>query len=309
MTAKSMPLDELAVHAFVQEIVDALENVALTAIWAPDGRALWSQVLQNSAADPLVCQPTGEPIVEPVKVTVGNGYSAYHFPLSCHNLKGCVFTLVIFGVDPPNLRAVAFAIGDMLACLSRQIDVDCLLTTMRLTVESPPQSDGVDQELESLDDNDNLAGALQRLADASLRDGRLEGFAIALPVQKILAVSTSRLFSAKSVNALLAKLQKPMSRKRKVVSAKVTLNDGSDGHLMAAPIVRKKNVMQGIVFGVARKASPKLSKSVRTIANRIGSVAGRQRRKRQAADALRTGGTGGQDARSAAKDAAQPDVL
>ena len=275
MEAGRLTLDDLAIHAFVREIVDALENVALAVVWAPNGRVAWSQVYMNNSVDPSICTPPDtNGGTEPSKAAIGNGYTAYHFPLPSENASGCVFSLLIYSVDPPRLSSVSFAVGSMLTCLARQVDVDCMLSTTMVDVEKAkkPATTYV-RELDALAGTANLDGSLQILVQKCLFDCELEGVAVVIPAQKIVAVANTDAFQKSGINALLAKLQGPLSKKRKVVSAAITLSDGKDGHLFAAPIVRNKKSMQGIVFVVARKSDAKLSGLVRTMANRISTVA------------------------------------
>ncbi|MEL7185821.1 MAG: bifunctional diguanylate cyclase/phosphodiesterase [Pseudomonadota bacterium] len=272
--AGPLHLEDLAMHAFVHEIVEAVENIAAAAVWTADGSLAWSQVFQSSAADVLPSpNESGKCPSEPVKVNIGHGYAAYHFPLDCENVPGCVFTLVIYGVDPPNLKSVSFAISSMLACLSRQIDVDCMLMTTRLVETEPAPPTHFAKELETLASTKDLAGALQRVVDACLSEHDLDGVAVALPAQRILTVATSPRFKKASVSTLLAKLQQPLQKKPKFISATVTLNDGSDGQLLAAPVVRNKNAMLGIVFAISGTPDAKVSTLVRMLANRVSMIA------------------------------------
>ncbi len=274
VTAGQLPLDTMALHAFVQEITEAIEHVALAALWGPNSTLAWSQPFQNAGAEASRCVPPvrdGE--FERCKVDVGDGYTAFHFPLICKNIEGCVFTLVIYSVDPPDLRSVSFAIDSVLTCLARQIDVDCMLSTTKLVAEASPATGEFSRALDAVAHAEDLQQALSALVAACKSEHSLEGVAIALPARRLLAISDSSRFSGSLVKMLLAKLQAPLEKQRRVISATISLSDGHDGFLVAAPIIRNRKSIEGITFVVGTEADPALSSLVRAVANRLSTVA------------------------------------
>ena len=270
---ESLSLDVLAVHSFVKEMTEAVDGVAVASLSERNGRELWSQTFGIGSPEPKDCIPGADARPsEPVKTALGLDHAAYHFPLACKNVSGLVFSLVIHSVDPPNLASVSFSIGGMLKCLVRQVDVDCMLTTTRLSVSPQKPAKSFNEMLDALLDEQPVENALEELATACMRDFPMDGFAIALPEQKVRIVKTGKNLSSEAAHNLLAKLYAPLSEKRKIVSAKILLLDRTDAHVICAPILRDRRSVLGVVFAVSSTAEASYSNIVRSIANRVATL-------------------------------------
>ena len=270
---ESLSLDVLAIHSFVKEMTDAVDGVVMACLSESQGRELWSQRYSNASPDPGDCIPaSGARPAEPTKTTLSHHHAAYHFPLACKNISGLVFTLVVNSIDPPNLTSVSFGISTMLKCLVRQVDVDCTLTTTRLSVSPQKPAESFEKKLNALSPEHPIETGLQELAETCMNEFGLDGFAIALPDQKVRIVKTGHNLAADVANGLLAKLYAPLSQTRKIVSAKILLRDGSDGHVICAPILRNRRSVQGVVFIVSSTVDVSYSNVVRSIANRIATL-------------------------------------
>ncbi len=268
-----MMLDALAIHAFVQEITDAIEDVALACISDADKNIVWSQTFQNDGLQSEQCIPTaGTILTEPTSVPIRKGDTAYHFPLSCTNISGYTFSLVINSTQPPNLASVNFGIEPILVCLARQLDLDYTLTSTRLVAPLTEPVGRIEQLLDSLSSRDNLEEAIQQLVAACQDEHGLDGLAIAVPSQQIAVIADSAQFSKSLARRLLARLAKRLALKKKLISAQITLEDGSDAHLVGAPIRHDPSASPGIVYIVSSTPTPAHSILVRSIANRIATI-------------------------------------
>ena len=270
---ESLSLDALAIHSFVKEMTEAVDDVVIACLSERGGHELWSQTYYSGPLGPKDCipEPSSRP-TEPTKTLLDQNHAAYHFPLACKNVSGLVFSLVVNSVDPPNLTSVSFGVSTMLNCLVRQVDVDCMLTTTQLAVSPQKPAVSFNKTLDALFDGRSVESALQELATTCMQDFPLDGFAVALPEQKVRIVKTGDNLSSRIAQSLLAKLFAPIAQQRKIVSAKISLRDGSDGHVICAPILRDRRSVQGIVFIVSSAADASFSNMVRSIANRVATV-------------------------------------
>lgn len=270
----NVTLDALAIHAFVQEITDVIEDVTLACISDTDRNIVWSQVFHNSGLHPEHCLPSKEtPLKSASYAPIREGDTAYHFPLPCDNIEGCIFSLTINSPSPPNLASVNFGIGSILVCLARQLDLDYTLSTTKLAAPISKPIGRVEQLLDSLPANDNLEQALQLLVSACRDEHNFDGLVIAVPSHQISVIADSPRFSKGLAGRLLAKLAKHMAQNKKLISAQITLVDGSDAHLIGAPIGQDQDTAPGIVYMVSSAETQAYTSLVLSIANQIATIA------------------------------------
>lgn len=266
-------LDAFAIHAFVRDMIDAVENVSFACISAKDGHALWSQTYENSEIpSSYVIPKRGRRPSRPVNVALDPQRAAYHYPLDCDNIDGTVFSLVINSADPPNLASVSYGIEPMLKCLERQIDLDCTLTTTKLVVSPRKPAETFAKLLQSLSDDGDLQSSFERLAQSCLKQCAIEAIAIAIPERRIKVIHTKSSFSQQSALNLLTKLHAPLAEKRRLISAKLTLEDGSEGHAVCAPIMQNRKSIQGVIYIVSASHDGTFSNIVRAIANHVSAL-------------------------------------
>ncbi|MEL7298628.1 MAG: EAL domain-containing protein, partial [Pseudomonadota bacterium] len=262
----------MAIHAFVREITAAVENVAAASIWSDERELMWLQVFQAACPESDRFTPAAD-VASTQKQNLGKGYAVYHLPLDCSNAAGIMFSVVVYSVDPPNLQAVQFAIDDILQCLARQIDVDLTLTTQRLHLgEVPTNPLSLSHILDRLLSESEPELAIERLVEVCREEYRLEGVVVALPGRKLSKIAVSDNFGNEAAVRILPQLHKSMKQGRRVVTATVSLHDGTDGYLVAAPLLFNKRDVQGLLFVISAEKKPQLSGIVRSMANRIGTL-------------------------------------
>ena len=270
ISASVPAIDEQAIAAFVSEMVDSVENTALAIIsnWA--GHPVWQRSYQSGAPDPNECIPANEVFAaEPAKRPLGRGNVAYDFPLSCINVQNYTFTLVVYSLDPPSLTSVEFQISKMLSCISRQIDVDVMLSTTsidisRIATALPAKT--IDQNSST---PDIASQSLQNIVDLCFSERELECVATVITDCGTTTIACKDSFNRQSINKLVTLLKEPLEKKRRVVTARITLTNGDKCHVVCAPILSKKQTVDGIALLIVRDFEPSHSKLIRLLANKI----------------------------------------
>jgi len=261
-------IDEQAVSAFVSEIADSVENSALAIISNRDGDAVWCNNYQSGAPDPDNCKPpNGVFAAEPAKRPLGQGNVAYDFPLQCTNVENYTFTLIVYTLDPPSLTSVEYQARKMLGCISRQIDVDVTLSTTRIDTSRIVENSKVDtQNFSTLD---TATSSMQKIVDLCFAEKNLECVATIISDANTRTIACKNSFNRQSIDRLVALLQGPIEQKRRVISARITLTTGDQGHVVCAPILSKKQTVDGMAFLVTTNLDPSHSKLIRVVANKV----------------------------------------
>ncbi|MGY8795492.1 MAG: GGDEF domain-containing protein, partial [Woeseiales bacterium] len=78
-----------------------------------------------------------------------------------------------------------------------------------------------------------------------------------------------RLFDRQSIEKLVALLEAPLEKKRRVITARITLTNGDKCYVVCAPILSKKQTVNGMALLIARNFEPSYSKLIRLLANKI----------------------------------------
>ncbi|MBT8099929.1 MAG: bifunctional diguanylate cyclase/phosphodiesterase, partial [Gammaproteobacteria bacterium] len=272
-TANALMLDNQAVAAFVGEIASMLANVATTAVYATDGATVWEQQLQADAPAAIECAPPAiTDLKEPVKRALGRGHFAYDFPLCSDSAPGYTFTCVIYSLDPPSLAAVNLCISPMLKCLTRQIDVDTVLTAPAVKSRVIDPDEVLSRQLDDIGSSAANVESLQRTVDACRATHSMACIAIVLPARKVATYSAGDGFRGKSLRDLAARLMPGLQKNRRVMSVRITLPDGSKSRVVCAPVLGRQNAINGMVFVVDAELKPAYSTVVRHIAGKIAAA-------------------------------------
>ncbi len=271
--AISPGLDEQAISSFAKEVAQSVENTALACIFDHNGEAIWHQRYRSGAPEASDCAPDMTRFgTEPMKRELGRGNVAFDFPLLCNNVKQRVFTIVVYTLDPPSLTAVEFQVGQMLRCITRQIDVDATLTTTRIEAALVPPATSLSDRLDDLRPGRSLASSLQRVVDLYFAECNLECAAVIIPASRTTAIACRDTFSRRSIGSLAVQLQKPLQKQIKVITAPITLADGQQCQVICAPIMRKQKIIDGMALLIARKFESSHSRVVRLVANKVATL-------------------------------------
>lgn len=273
ISSSKLVLDEQAVAAFVKEIAQSVHNTALACIHDRSGRSIWQQSYQSGAPQVGDCAPAiNEMQTEPVKRSLGHGNFAFDFPLQCANVEQCVFTIVVYTLDPPSLASVAFQVSQMLNCIARQIDLDATLSTTTINakhLQQPPPAKDIANDVSS---DGSVASMIQSIVDRGYAECNVECIAAVMPASQTTAVACKNSFDQSSINDLVMRLHEPLGCKRRVITARITLADGKERRVVCAPILSKQQSIDGVAVLIAKELAPSDSKIVRLVANKIAKI-------------------------------------
>lgn len=268
--ASSLAIDEQAVSAFVAEIANSVENTALVCIFDRQSRAIWHQAFQSGAPAPDDCKPAADVIsAEPAKRPLGRGNYAYDFPLLCSNVELCLLTVVIYTIDPPSLTSVEYQISTMLSCIARQIDVDVTLSTS--SFDTRKIADAVQAQAKSREPvtTNTTESLLQSVVNQCYEESGAECVAVVIRAQQSTTIACKESFAHQTISDLVVRLHGAIEKKRRVISAKITLPDSSDCRVVCAPILSKQQSIEGMALLITKQVDPSHTKTARLLANRI----------------------------------------
>lgn len=266
-------LDDQAVSAFVKEIAASVHNTALACVHDRGGRQLWHRSYQSIALEPGDCAPPSDgSLTEATKRSLGHGNFAFDFPLDCKNVEGCVFTLVVYTLDPPSLTSVRFLIAKILNCIARQIDVDATLNTVSIITSNSSPSSQLSRALEDTPAGDSISTSLQGVVDLCFADGDSECVAAVIPATQTMAIACKKAFEKDALNNLVAQLSEPLEKKRRLIKAQIILSDALERQVLCAPLLRKQQSIDGMVLLITNKVKRKHSKIIRLLANKVGKI-------------------------------------
>lgn len=266
-------LDDQAVSAFVGEIASILDTVALACICNEKTQAVWSHEYQQEtpSADDCVMGIDEVPS-SPKKRPLGRGYYAYDFPLDCKSAMPHALSIVLYSVDAPSLNYVSHRIAPMLKCIARQLDIDNAMTTTVQCVSPKSTSDSVLAQLEDYEFNNPTSASYQEFIDLSRSRLDVECVAAIFPANKVLAISCADEFPKQTVGDLGTRLHNSLKKKRRMISAKITMANGDERRVICAPVLSSQNALNGFVLMIHPTLEAFHSKSVRTLSNKLATL-------------------------------------
>ena len=262
----TLALDETLLGHNIREFSELLDGRVTLFVTDSNGKTLWC-----STDHPTATFDEMEGLRAPSEVVLRINERAYNFPPTTLGETTVGIRLCLEHPTPPGLDEVSQILGSKIECLVRQIAIDTNLTSRHTVGEQALKELDLIAEINSFDSTHSIDDSIAELVALCESCLSCEAVVVAVPKRRLLAVAPSQSSLEPQLNDIVARLNASLTKKRRVISARFTLKDGSDQGALCSPILNSQRHVEGLVL-ILGQSPRNYSKIARTLSSKIASL-------------------------------------
>jgi diguanylate cyclase (GGDEF)-like protein len=266
--APELSLDEQTLRMYARDITEAVGPGTTVSVFDHLGKVTWSSANPSPAAlaDGL------EEISAPAESKLGRGEYAYDFPLPQSDGPTARLRIISFSKQLGGVKQLVDSLGPTIQCLARQIDINSTLTAKALLSTGIRRELSIIAQINAYVSSHSLEESAQELVQLCRTKLNCRAVVAAIPKQRLMVTAAGDDSLDAQFSDIAARLLASVRKKRRVISVRSTLLDGTEQRVLCAPILSTRRDIEGLVLIISEAHKPEYSKIARTLSSKIASL-------------------------------------